>query len=215
MIALPTSMSILLRDIVVPAMNIFPESMDSPESRVMLCAITGQESALRYRQQIQGPAHSMWMFERNGISAVLTNTITSGYAKQVCVDAGIAATVDAVYSAMLTDDILGCRFARLLLWSDASALPPIGAINTAWSYYIRNWRPGKPDRNRWTVWYNAAVAAVNAPMIVKPASSEIDDFAETVIQPVVESAAVSDLIDPIEPTDHPDTTCKSRRKSHK
>lgn len=167
MIALPTSMPVLLQDIVVPAMNIFPESMDSPESRVLLCAIAGQESALQYRQQIQGPAHSMWMFERNGISAVLTDTITGGYAKQICVDAGIAATVNDVYGAMLTDDILGCQFARLLLWSDASALPPIGAINTAWSYYIRNWRPGRPDRNRWTAWYNAAVAAVNAPIVGK------------------------------------------------
>ncbi|HSW34192.1 MAG TPA: hypothetical protein VLH36_11330, partial [Steroidobacteraceae bacterium] len=66
-------------------------------------------------------------------------------------------------AAMLTDDLLGCAFARLLLYSDPKPLPEPGQIVTSWDYYIRNWRPGKPHRSTWDSLYSDALGAVTPP----------------------------------------------------
>ena len=192
-------MPILLRDVVdVAVSNVLPPNMNTPQARVELCAIAGQESGLAVRQQRGGgPAHSLWQFEPNGITAVLRHWATSAYATEVCAAADIDATTDAVYTQMLLDDVLGCRFARLLLWSDSHALPTIGDADGAWAYYLRNWRPGTPDKARWAYWYNQATSAVGSPIVGK-------DF----VHVVASVATASIAADPA-----PEPKAKSKRQT--
>lgn len=162
LIALPTTSCILLRDVVVPALGtVLQHQMNSPEAQVMLLAIAGQESGLAYRRQMEnGPARGLWEFEKNGIYGVvqaLPDAVMS-----ICLNAGIKPNVLDIYTALETDDILACRLARLLLYSDHHTLPPLESMQAAWVTYLRNWKPGLPDRTRWTHWYNSAVDAVSA-----------------------------------------------------
>jgi hypothetical protein len=140
--------------------EVLPGKFDSPEATVMLLAIGLQESRFEHRQQIGGPARSFWQFERGGgVVGVLTHAATAKHAQAVCALRGIAPTAASVYQRMLDDDLLGCAFARLLLYSDAAPLPTIGHREAAWDYYLRNWRPGKPHRQTWDALYSQAVAS--------------------------------------------------------
>ena len=129
-------------------------------AKVLLLAIAGQESAWTERVQSgNGPAHGFWQFERaGGVRGVLRMAV----AKAVCARAGIPANETNVWRTMATPsgDNLAVAFARLLLWSDPKPLPAIGDEQAAYDYYVRNWRPGKPSRERWSVVYPQAVAAV-------------------------------------------------------
>lgn len=72
------------------------------------------------------------------------------------------------------DDTLACIFARLLLWTDARALPAADAASqqTAWNYYNRNWRPGKPHPAAWPANWKAALVAISAPVAVTDTAAE-------------------------------------------
>lgn len=140
--------------------KLLPNRMDSPEARVLLLAIGLEESGLVYREQIGGPARGLWQFEKAGVEGVLDNITTGGHAVQLCTSRNVNPTVDYVYNALSTDDILAAGFARLLLWSDPSYLPAIGDVETAWNYYLRNWRPGKPRPNAWQYNYSIAVSTI-------------------------------------------------------
>ena len=138
--------------------DVLPGRFASESATVMLLAIGMQESRFKYRQQIGGPARSFWQFEKaGGVVGVLRHKATARHARAVCVLRDIEPTADAVYAAMLTDDLLGCAFARLLLYSDPKPLPEPGQIVTSWEYYIRNWRPGKPHRGTWDSLYSDAL----------------------------------------------------------
>jgi hypothetical protein len=133
------------------------------EARVMLMAIAGQESRWAHRRQIGGPARSYWQFEQGGgVSGVLNHPATALKAKAVCGVLDIESDIATVYEAMAFNDTLACCMARLLLWSDAAALPAVGDRDTAWDYYIRNWRPGAPHPESWPGVYEQARAAVGA-----------------------------------------------------
>jgi hypothetical protein len=139
--------------------EVMPSKFDTPEAEVMLLAIGLQESGFQTRQQIGGPARSFWQFEKGGgVRGVLSCADTKTYAQMVCTHRGIPPTMDAVYARMLDDDLLGCSFARLLLYSDPTALPSIGDAQGAWNYYLRNWRPGKPRPDDWADNYAQAIA---------------------------------------------------------
>jgi hypothetical protein len=145
------------------AFAILPSSMDTAKARVLLRAIGLQESRLTHRAQIvdgggKGPARGLWQFERGGgVRGVLTNPASQRHAQSVCLARGVNADPRSVWLALETDDCLAAAFARLLLWTDASNLPAIGAADDAWETYIRNWRPGKPHYDTWRDLYRAAM----------------------------------------------------------
>lgn len=137
--------------------DVLPGKFASEAATTMLLAIGLQESRFIHRQQIGGPARSFWQFEKGGgVVGVLRHKSTALHAKAVCLLRGIEPTANAVYAAMLTDDTLGCAFARLLLYSDPKPLPEPGDVTASWDYYIRNWRPGKPHRSSWDYLYARA-----------------------------------------------------------
>jgi hypothetical protein len=135
--------------------------MTSDAAKIQLLAIGLQESRLKYRRQIGGPAVGLWQFEKGGgVKGVLTHGESDLWARVVCAKRDVFANPDAVYKAIPNDDILAAAFARLLLWTDPDPLPAIGNAEAAWNYYIANWRPGKPHRETWDDFYKQAVSAV-------------------------------------------------------
>lgn len=141
--------------------EVLPGKFASRQADAMLLVIGLQESRFLHRKQIGGPATSFWQFERGGgVAGVLRFSTTAKHAQAVCVIRGVAGTSQAVHSAMLTDDLLGCAFARMLLYTDHRPLPKIGDVSGAWDYYIRNWRPGKPHRQTWDALYAQALEAL-------------------------------------------------------
>jgi len=150
--------------------HLLPAKFHGDQARVMLLAIPQQESGWEYRQQIGGPARSYYQMEQGGgIHGVLKHPASSAYARSVCALRAVAPVESDVYSAFLTDDLLACAFARLLLWTDADPLPQLGDERGAWELYHRTWRPGAFDRGnaaqqasvlaRWHNSYSAALAA--------------------------------------------------------
>jgi len=140
--------------------EVLPGKFASTEATVQLLAIGLQESKFEHREQVGGPARSFWQFEKGGIRGVLTHPASGKYAQAVCLLRGITPTVESVYQRMLDDDLLGCAFARLLLYTDAKPLPTPGQVNLAWDYYERNWRPGNPHPQAWPGLYARAMEAL-------------------------------------------------------
>lgn len=129
----------------------------SAEASTMLLAIANQESGLIYRVQINskgqpyGPATGLWQFEpRGGVAGVMNHPSTSKHAAKCCAVNGTYWERNAIHYALAENDRLATVFARLLLYTDPAPLPAVGDCAGAWDYYLRLWRPGKPDRNRWT-----------------------------------------------------------------
>lgn len=138
---------------------IISESFDSPAARAMLWAVGRQEGRMEHRRQIGGPARGLWQFERGGgVKGVLTHKASKFHAIALCKARDIEPTALAVYAALADDDILACGFARLLLYTDPASLPPPrpALAQTAWAYYKRNWRPGKPHRQTWDKFWKEA-----------------------------------------------------------
>jgi hypothetical protein len=132
-----------------PGFSLLPKRMNTPKAQAMVLAIALQESDLKHRRQVKGPARSYLQFERSGISGVLSHGASEEYARGVCQSLDISPTVDAVYTAIEYCDPLAVAFARLLLWTDAAALPDQHHDREAWDVYLRTWRPGKPHAARW------------------------------------------------------------------
>ena len=151
------------------ALRLLPPAMDSKEARVMLYAIGLQESRFTHRAQVidgggKGPARGYWQFERGGgVTGVLRHPASRFWANSVCNARNVPAQETSVWLAMETDDVLAAAAARLLLFTDPSKLPAIGEQSASWSYYIRNWRPGKPHPRTWPECYAAALKAVGEP----------------------------------------------------
>jgi hypothetical protein len=161
MLALPAKPAELLAQVIVPAFALLPPAWDSPAARVQLIAESIQETGLRSRQQLQGPAHGLWQAEQGGsIRAVLTNPLTRSYAMGICARRGVLPNEADVYQAFLVDDILACVFARLDLYADPHPLPALGDKQEAWDCYMRVERPGRPRPWDWPNSYSAALAAV-------------------------------------------------------
>lgn len=132
----------------------------SDQARVMLMAIAGQESDWRSRRQIGGPARSYWQFEQGGgVVDVLQRA--PGKIVTICRELDIPSNNAAtLFEAMAWNDMLACSMARLLLFIDLMPLPELGKEETAWQYYLRNWRPGAPHRDKWTEAYATAMDIV-------------------------------------------------------
>jgi hypothetical protein len=148
-----------LIDVVIgPTFELLGSKYASPQAETLLVAIALQESGLRTREQVGGPARGWWMFEVNGVKAVLHHPASGDKAAAVCKALHYPVDSVLVQRAMSGNDILACAFARLLLWTDKAALPLTEA--DAWSYYVRNWRPGRPRIERWGDSWAQAVATV-------------------------------------------------------
>lgn len=151
-----------------PALALLPARMDTREAQCMLLAIGLQESRFVHRRQIGGPARGFWQFEkgtrasRGGVWGVFLHAASKAPLAVLCQARGVACDPDAIHAALERDDVLAAGVARLLLWTDPKALPPVGDAVAAWALYLRTWRPGKPKPESWPALYSQAVAAVRA-----------------------------------------------------
>ncbi|CUJ98422.1 Uncharacterised protein [Achromobacter sp. 2789STDY5608615] len=147
---------------------LLPARMDTPEARVMLLAIGLQESRFVHRRQIGGPARGFWQFEkgtrasRGGVWGVFLHAASKDHLAALCKARSVAGDPDAIYGALEYDDVLAAGVARLLLWTDPKALPPVGDADAAWALYLRTWRPGRPHTQTWPALYAQATAALEA-----------------------------------------------------
>lgn len=151
------------------ALELLPDRMRSAQAVVTLLAIQLQEAPNQEQRQIGGPAAGIWQFEEGGgIAGVLRHPASRTYALSVCKALGVEPTKEAVYAALQTnDDVLDAAFARLLMWTDAAALPALGDVTGAWQLYLRTWRPGAHSRGsarkkaalrrKWSINYAAAL----------------------------------------------------------
>lgn len=173
-----TPAGLVLRDAITPALSLLPEQMDSPRARVIMLAIAGQEADFHHRYQVlntpgaKGPARGLWQFERGGGTAgVLRHDASASYARRVAEQRIGSVAVDEVWRTLEYDDVLAGAFARLLLWTDPSALPAVGDVDGAWALYLRCWRPGAWTRGtpaqrerlraKWGGYYARALAEVS------------------------------------------------------
>ena len=137
----------------------------SDAARALLLAIAGQEGDWQYRIQ-QGPtpaAHGFYQFERGGgVRGILTHPASSAMAHAACAALPVTADEANVWGIMASrsGDNLATAFARLLLWTDPHSLPALNDEEAGWKYYDRLWRPGKPDRHRWSICHSQAVSAI-------------------------------------------------------
>jgi hypothetical protein len=152
-----------------PGLQVVRDVLDIPISsaaRRLLLATAIQESGLRYRYQLSrfdsvpGPARGWWQFEVTGVAGVLRHARSAKLAQRICEHYGVEPQSTAVWRALEGHDGLAVAFARLLYFTDPDALPQNSA--SAWNYYLRNWRPGKPTRARWyvTSWTGAVWEAI-------------------------------------------------------
>ncbi|MFZ5959864.1 hypothetical protein ACOXVJ_20375 [Pseudomonas knackmussii] len=149
------------RSVIEPALALLPARMTSPPANAMLLGIGLQESGFLYRRQLgNGPARSFWQMERGGgVHGVLTHPASAKLAGGICAQRGVEPSEQAVWEAIEQDDILAAALARLLLWTDAQALPALGDTAGGWALYARVWRPGKPRPAEWPANYLKAVGA--------------------------------------------------------
>lgn len=158
----------LLLDVIDPGLDymvkiIGTPNFDSPEARVMLLAIAGQEGNFKERIQIGGPARSYWQFERGGgLAGVMANTHTAAWLHVVCDALDVEYNSLTIFEAMAWNDHLAVTLARLNLWLVRGPLPAIGAQAAAWAYYENQWAPGKSGPTRWPSNYQSAISAVKA-----------------------------------------------------
>lgn len=148
LLSLPIAPRVALEHVIAPALATLPARMNSTAARVMLLAIALQESGLRARVQSGGgPARGLWQFERGGCAGVLRHEASRDLAHSLCEEAGVEPSASALHAALMFDDLLAARMARLLLWTDPAPLPTdeFGG----WRLYLRTWRPGHPRPHDW------------------------------------------------------------------
>lgn len=160
MLQLPATPKQVLAQVIVPGLALLPPSFDSPQVRVMLLAIAGQECGLRTRQQAGGPAHGLWQCEQPIMGLLLANPNSADLVRAICKARAVAPIASDMYWAVMTDDLFACAIARLILWCDPHPLPELGDADDAWICYQKNWGPGKPRPADWPGNYSAALAAI-------------------------------------------------------
>lgn len=134
----------------LPALSILPSAMNSMAAKTLVMAIGFQESAMKYRRQVHGPARGYFQFELGGgIRGVLNHASSKTHIRSVLaqLDYSPTATIGECYTWVEHNDILAVAFARLLLWTDPAAMPT--TAQGGWDVYLRTWRPGKPHPEKW------------------------------------------------------------------
>lgn len=150
----------LIHTAIEPALALLPQ-MDRRAAKIMLAAIALQESGIKHRRQVGGPARGYWQFEQGGgVRGVLNHPASSPHIRRVLkeLDYSSESSLADCYAAIEHNDILAAAFARLLLWTDPAPLPD--DADGAWNLYLRTWRPGRPHPGRWPANYAKAQEAV-------------------------------------------------------
>lgn len=144
---------IFLRKVIRPTLELLDHSAGVPWSAVaenLLLAIALQESNLTARIQgpnDAGPARSFWQFEKIGVVDVFQRQ--KAPLKTMCDILVLPCEPGKLHLMMAYNDMIACVIARLTLRIDPRPLSLATTEDGAWDYYIKNWRPGKPHRNRW------------------------------------------------------------------
>lgn len=151
---------IVARHIVPAAMAVLPPEMNTRPAHAEILTIGLQESRFLYRRQMNyGPARSFWQFEIAGVRGVMRHEKSAGPLKaalrQLRYEHLIGQTSN-LHHAIEHNDVLGCVFARLLLWTVPGRLPGPGEPRDGWEQYLEGWRPGKPHRETWDAFYKEA-----------------------------------------------------------
>ena len=89
---------------------------------------------------------------------------TSARLKALSAPEGGAWISDARAAARARVAAMGLPHRRDEYWkyTDPAPLPRLGHQQTAWDYYLRNWRPGKPHPEFWPRHYTNALDALKA-----------------------------------------------------
>jgi hypothetical protein len=134
------------------------------EAAVLLMAIAGTESNWGDRLQIVSegppPARGFFMFEINGVHALLDHPVSKPLLLKLCAEMDIPAVAVLIHEAVAWNDPLAVGMARLLVRTLAPPLPALGDEQGAYDQYIEGWRPGAPDRDRWSARYATALGIV-------------------------------------------------------
>jgi hypothetical protein len=146
-----------------PAMELLPSPWNSPAARAMLRAIALQESRLRHRRQINGPARGFYQFElgnlttqTGGVVGVLNDRRVREHVTRAVHRLQYMADPMAIYVAIEHNDVLASVLARALLWTVPEPLPNRLEVRAAWDQYVSVWRPGKPHPQTWDGFYQDA-----------------------------------------------------------
>lgn len=116
----------------------------------LLLAIALQESNLMARIQgpnDAGPARSFWQFEKIGVVDVFQRQKQP--LQVMCSALVLPCAPGQLHLMMAYNDAIACVIARLTLRLDHRPLDVASTPSDAWDYYVKNWRPGKPHRDRW------------------------------------------------------------------
>lgn len=149
--------------------------MRGERAEAQLIAIALQESGLRHRAQVGGPAKGLWQFEVGGVRGVLDHPSSWDHAQDWC-DSWLypihrderghvlSTSVEQVHREIRDNDLMACVLARLALWRLPDQLSDEDQPEAGWGQYIEAWRPGKPHRDRWddnwrTAWQTVREAA--------------------------------------------------------
>lgn len=146
-----------------PALAVLPEHMGGNDAKRFLLAICLQESLLKYRRQIKGPARGFPMFETGGVQGVLTHRLSKPYAQEVLRTLeyeDLVGNVPELQGCFEHNDVLALVFARLLIYTLPSKLPSTAA--EGWAQYTSAWRPGKPHPETWGGAWELASLTVGA-----------------------------------------------------
>lgn len=153
----------ILAQAILPALDLLPVAMSTPEARAMVLAMALQESHLMYRHQIGGPARSYWQMEQGGgVRGVLQHPASAAHIQHVlkALDYAPDADPEACYVAIEHNDILAAAFARLLLYTLPDQLPARDRPDAGWAQYTKAWRPGRPHRETWDAYFDQAWSLV-------------------------------------------------------
>jgi len=149
--------------VIDPALALLPPRMDSQEAVALLVAIALQESGLKHRRQVGGPALGFLQWELPQVGLVLRHPVVGPLARKVLAEMVYEPgdpPHEHIHAAMEHNDILNAAFSRLLLWPDAAPLPKRGDVQGSLATYLRIWKPGRPRAETWPSNYVRAWNAV-------------------------------------------------------
>lgn len=182
MLRLPATPDSLLRDVIQPALLVFPSDMATSAAMCHLIAIASQQSGLSTRRQLvnvgtqahpRGPGRGLWSAEQGAVRTVKQHEATEDLFVMVCRLARVSHDVRSAHTALERPehDQLACQLARLLLATHPKPLPPARytAVEEAFEYYTWLWHPvantspdGRADEyERFAPHWRAAVEAVS------------------------------------------------------
>lgn len=152
-----------LRDVQLPTLRRLGPAYASAEAAVLQLAAFYQESQLKHREQIGGPALGLAQFDPGKgamVGLVLTGPNKVTWARDAVDERGVDPDdFEAARQLAKEDDELAVILSRAGMWCDAKRLPRLGQEKEAWAAYRRIWNPGKPRPEKWADSYKRALDA--------------------------------------------------------